>query len=135
MRKLIGIGVAAALLSAGAASAHHSMAMFDRDKTVELYGAVKDFQWTNPHSWLDVVVPDDKGGEAVWGIEMQSLNVLGHLGWKPTTVQPGDKIKVTVHPLKNGDPGGMLADLTLADGRVLSGGGGGVGGAAAPGIN
>jgi hypothetical protein len=135
MRKIAGLTVAAGLLWTGIASAHHSMAMFDRDKTIELDGTVKDFQWTNPHSWLDVVVPDGKGGSVAWGIEMQSLNVLGHLGWKPSTLKVGDKIKVTVHPLKNGGPGGMLADLTLPDGKVLSGGGGGVGGAAAPGIN
>jgi hypothetical protein len=135
MKILLVFGVATALLSAGAASAHHSMAMFDRDKTITLEGTVKEFQWTNPHSWLDVEVPDDKGGSVVWGLEMQSLNVLGHIGWKPTTLKTGDKIKVTVHPLKNGDHGGMLGDITLADGKVLSGAGGGVGGANAPGIN
>jgi hypothetical protein len=135
MRILRGLVVVGALVPMVAAHAHHSMAMFDREKTVELDGTVKDFQWTNPHSWLDVAVVDPKGETVVWGIEMQSLNVLGHIGWKPTTVKPGDKIKVTVHPLRNGDPGGMLGDLTLADGRVLSGGGGGVGGAAAPALN
>jgi hypothetical protein len=123
-----------AILWAATASAHHSMAMFDRDKTIVLEGTVKEFQWTNPHSWLDVVVPDDKGGTTVWGLEMQSLNVLGHIGWKPSTLKPGDKVTVTVHPLKNGDHGGMLGDITLADGKVLSGAGGGAGGAA-QGIN
>ncbi len=134
MKKALCLPVALALV-AGTASAHHSMAMFDRDKTITLDGTVKEFQWTNPHSWLDVEAVDDKGNSVVWGIELQSLNVLGHIGWKPTTLKPGDKIKVTVHPLKNGDHGGMLGDITMADGKVLSGGGGGVGGANGPAIN
>jgi hypothetical protein len=135
MKIIVALVIGATLLCARPVFAHHSMAMFDRDKLVELDGTVKDFQWTNPHSWLDIVVPDEKGGEVVWGVELQSLNVLGHLGWKPSTLKPGDKIKVTVHPLKNGDPGGMLGEITLADGKVLSGGGGGQGGAAGPAIN
>ncbi len=117
------LAIAAALL-AGTASAHHSMAMFDRDKTITLDGTVKAFQWTNPHSWLDVAVVDDKGNSVVWGLEMNSLNVLAHNGWKPSTLKPGDKVKVTVHPLKNGELGGMLGEITLADGKVLNNGNG-----------
>jgi hypothetical protein len=109
-----------ALLGAGTAFAHHSMSMFDRDKTIVLEGTVKEFQWTNPHSWLDVAVPDGNGGSVVWGLELRSLNELLHEGWKPSTLKPGDKVKVSLHPLRNGDHGGMLGDITLADGRVLS---------------
>ncbi len=119
------LALLASLTGTVGASAHHSMSMFDRDKTIVLDGTVKDFQWTNPHSWLDVMVVDDKGTPVEWGLELGSLNQLQHTGWKPVTLQPGDKVKVTIHPLKNGDHGGMLADVTMADGKVLSVGGGG----------
>jgi hypothetical protein len=119
------LGLCASLTASVGAFAHHSMSMFDRDKIIMLDGTVKDFQWTNPHSWLDVMVPDGKGGSVEWGLELGSLNQLQRTGWKPVTLKPGDKIKVTLHPLKNGDPGGMLADVTMADGKVLSVGGGG----------
>jgi hypothetical protein len=125
MKHILVLAAAASLIGAASASAHHSMSMFDRDKTVVLDGTVKEFQWTNPHSWLDVIVPDAKGGSVVWGLELGSLNQLQRTGWKPVTLKAGDKVKVTLHPLKNGDTGGQLAEVTTEDGKTLSVGGGG----------
>jgi hypothetical protein len=104
---------------AGTASAHHSFAMFDKDKTVTLQGTVKDFQWVNPHTWLQVYVPT-KGKMVEWSIEGRSPNVLSRRGWKKTTVSPGDKVTVVVYPLKTGQPGGAIVRLTLPDGRELN---------------
>ena len=79
------------LLSAtGVAVAHHSYAMFDRDKALSLAGTVKEFRWSNPHAWMEIYVPNDQGGNDMWGIEMNSPNNLARMGWKSTIVKPGD---------------------------------------------
>jgi hypothetical protein len=94
--------------------------MFDREKTVELQGTVKDFQWTNPHSFLDVYVDDSKGGAPVlWTLEFGAVHNLVNQGWKPKTLLPGDKILVTVHPAKNGGPYGQALAVTLSNGTVM----------------
>jgi hypothetical protein len=112
---------AAILISAAIPSAaHHSFAMFDREQTVELQGTVKDFQWTNPHSFLDVYVDDLKGGAPVlWTLEFGAVHNLVNQGWKPKTLLPGDKILVTVHPAKNGGPYGQALSVTLPNGTIM----------------
>jgi hypothetical protein len=103
------------------ALAHHSFAMFDQQKTITLTGTVKEFQWTNPHSWLQVMVADGRGPVREWSLEMGSPPDLVRNGWKPKVVKPGDKVSVTLHPLKNGAPGGQLLSVVLPDGRVVGG--------------
>ena len=78
--------VALALRCAPAAHAHHSFASFDRTKKVTLTGTVKDFQWTNPHAWIQVTVPDDKGQATEWGVECGSPNMMARTGWKKTSL-------------------------------------------------
>jgi hypothetical protein len=102
-----------------AASAHHSSAGIDREKTVALKGTIKQFKWTNPHSWMEVEVPDGKGGTVTWQVEMTSPTYLARAGWKSNTVQSGDEVEVVVRPLINGDPGGLFVSVTLPDGRTL----------------
>jgi len=63
------LGVAALLLCAFDAQAHHSAAAFDRTKVLTLNGEVKKFIWSNPHTWLHVTVPDGKGGTQDWELE------------------------------------------------------------------
>jgi hypothetical protein len=101
------------------AFAHHTHAMFDFTRTVELNGTVKDFKWTNPHSWLHVMAPNARGEMVEYTIEMSSPVSLVGRGWKPTTVVPGDKVLVTIYPTKNGGPGGTLKAAKLADGTAL----------------
>jgi hypothetical protein len=108
------------LLVAGVAQAHHSAAGIDRTKSVELVGTVKQFGWTNPHSWMEVDVPDQKGSTVTWKVEMTSPAYLVRAGWKSTTVKPGDEVKVSVRPLRDGTPGGLFVSITLADGRTLT---------------
>src|SRR5579862_3601438 len=94
------LGLAAALLVAGPALAHHSFAMFDRQKEVTLKGTVKEFQWTNPHSFIEIETPDDKGGAVSYSIEMNSPNNLTRQGWKSTALKAGDKVTVVMNPLR-----------------------------------
>ncbi len=104
----------------GSASAHHSAAGIDRTKTATVSGTLKEFKWTNPHSWMEIDVPNEKGGSDVWAIEMTAPSVLIRAGWKSTSVKPGDKVTVTVRPFKNGDPGGLFVSITLPNGQILT---------------
>ena len=110
----------AVVLASTIVSAHHSSAGIDRSKSVELVGTIKQFSWTNPHSWMEVEVPDQKGGTVVWKVEMTSPAYLVRAGWKSTTVKTGDEVKVTVRPLRDGSPGGLFVSVLLADGRTFT---------------
>ena len=83
------------------------MAGFDRNKTVNLVGTVKQFKWANPHSWIEMEIPNDKGGVDIWDVEMTSPAVLIRAGWKSTSIKPGDKVSVAAHPQLSGEPGGI----------------------------
>jgi len=109
-----------ALLTAGTAAAHHSAAMFDRDKQVSLTGTIVQFEWTNPHSWIQIDVPNDSGGTDRWSVECNSPNNLVRQGWKSTSLKPGDKVTIVIHPLRNGDKGGSFLSVTLPNGEVLT---------------
>jgi hypothetical protein len=111
----------AVLAFAVTASAHHSFAAFDQEKAVTVVGTVKEFQWVNPHSWIQMMVTDDKGTEVEWSIEMSSPTSLLRRGWKPKTLKPGDRITVVGHPLRDGRPGASFVSATLADGTKLGG--------------
>lgn len=111
---------AVATLFSTPAYVHHSGAMFDATKDVRITGTVTEFHWTNPHSSFKLSVRNAGGGESVWGVEMGSPNNLIHEGWKRTTIKPGDKVTATVHPLKDGTPGGQYVAITLADGKTLT---------------
>jgi hypothetical protein len=113
------LAAAAGLLGASEALAHHSFAMFDQSRQVTLKGTVKDFQWTNPHAWIEVAVPNASGGMDVWGVELNSPNNLIRQGWKRNVMKPGDKITVIINPLKDGSKGGLFNAVYLADGSLL----------------
>jgi hypothetical protein len=99
---------------------HHAAAGIDRTKTVTIEGVVKQFKWGNPHSWMDIEVPNAKGSTDIWSLEMTAPAFLVRAGWKSTTVKAGDKVKATARPFKNGDPGGLFLSVTLPDGRTLT---------------
>ncbi|MGC1458593.1 MAG: DUF6152 family protein [Steroidobacteraceae bacterium] len=104
--------------------AHHSYAMFDMSQTVTLQGTIRDFQWTNPHSWIWIDVPNAQGTAEQWGIEGMSPNYLARRGWSKHTLKPGDKVSVLIHPLKGSERGGSFLSVTLADGSVMRQSGG-----------
>lgn len=111
--------VAALVLSSSVALAHHSFAMFDLAKDLTVEAVVKEVQFTNPHVWLQIMVTDDKGVATEWSIESGAPGMMLRNGWKPSTLKPGDKVTLTMHPLKNGSPGGSLVNVKVPDGRVL----------------
>jgi hypothetical protein len=100
------------------AVAHHSTAMFDFTKTVTLEGTIKDFQWTNPHTWTIVTVTGKPGVAGEYGLEGMSPNYLARNGWTKRTLKSGDKVKLAVHPLKDGRKGGFMVSVTMPDGTV-----------------
>jgi hypothetical protein len=103
--------------------AHHSFAMFDTTKTATITGTVASFEWTNPHAYIIVDVPAAAGGPAKqWTVEMGSPSILQQSGWKFKDLKHGDKVTVSLSPLRSGDPGGLLVQATLPDGRVLGNG-------------
>jgi hypothetical protein len=117
-----GATVLAALLGLAApAFAHHSGAMFDVTKKVDVSGTIIDFNWSNPHANFKVSVEKPGGTSEVWAVEMNSPNNLVRDGWKRTTLKAGDKVTVTVRPLRDGTPGGQYVSIVLADGKVLGG--------------
>jgi hypothetical protein len=99
--------------------AHHSFAMFDREKEVTLVGTVREFQWTNPHAFIEMDVPDAKGTPEKWAIELNSPNNLTRQGWKSSMLKPGDKVSVTMNPLRDGKKGGLFVSVVLPDGKVI----------------
>jgi Family of unknown function (DUF6152) len=114
--------LAIAVLISSMVYAHHSAAGIDRSKSVTVEGTVKSFKWGNPHSWLEVDVPNSKGGVDLWNFEMNPPAYLVRSGWKSTSVKAGDKVKVTGRPFISGEPGGIFVSATLADGQVLGAG-------------
>jgi hypothetical protein len=109
----------AALCVAAPAFAHHSFAMFEREKFVSLAGVVKEYEWTNPHVWIHIMAPDATGKSVEWSFEMQSIAQDSRAGWRPDSVKPGDKVTVEYHPLKDGTRGGQLTAAVLANGKRL----------------
>ena len=114
------VALAGGLAFAAPALAHHSFAMFDRDREVTLSGVVHDFQWTNPHAWIEIDVPNAQGAMDKWGLELNSPNNLARQGWRSSLLKPGDKVTVMLNPLRSGEKGGLFLQATLADGKVIS---------------
>jgi hypothetical protein len=118
----------AALVAAGifgAASpvlAHHSFTMFDMTKRVTLIGTITSFEWTNPHAYIEIDVPDEKGVVKHWSIELGSPSILMQSGWKFNSIKAGEKLTLIINPMKSGQAGGFLSTATLPDGRTLSNG-------------
>ena len=109
------------LYTAPPASAHHSFAMYEPTKTLTFKGTVKNFQWTNPHVVLSILVqPDDGSAAQDWALETTSPGVLTRAGWTRQSIKPGDKVSVTLSPLRDGSHGGSLNSVTLlATGQTL----------------
>ena len=118
--KLKALGLAGIAVAMGAipAVAHHSFAMFDASQKVTVAGTVKEFQWTNPHAFILMMVANSDGQAEQWSIEMGGPGGLARQGWVPKTLKPGMNVSVTMHPLKEGHGGQFLA-VMLPDGTQL----------------
>lgn len=106
-------------LLCSSASAHHAFSMFDQGKTVLLEGEIKEFQWANPHVWVQLLVTQPDGSVVEWSIEGSSPNGLRRQGWSSKSLLPGMQVKLLTNPLKSGEAGGSLVNVTLEDGTVL----------------
>jgi len=120
--QLFRTSVVCAALSVVPAFAHHSFTMFDMTKRLTLVGTVTSFEWTNPHAYIEIDVPDEKGVVKHWSIELGSPSILQQAGWKYSSIKAGDKLTLIISPLKNGQAGGFLSQVVFADGRVLNNG-------------
>lgn len=114
--RLIGLALAGV---ASSCWAHHSMVMFDRGKSVTLQGTVRQFQWTNPHCYIQLLVASPEGS-VEWSIEMNSPGASYREGWRPGTLQTGDALVVVINPVRDGTHGGRLVQATDTQGRKLN---------------
>lgn len=105
----------------GAAAAHHSTAEFDYSKQVTIKGTVKEVQWTNPHSYIQLIADGDDGQKVQWSVEIGSPSLNINMGWKKNSVKVGDVVTMTLSPARSSKPYGTLRVLTFADGQKLEG--------------
>lgn len=117
-RGRLALAIGAAVVAVPSA-AHHSFAMFDTRQEVTLSGTVREFQWTNPHSWLQLQVARE-GRTVEYSIELGSPNTMSRKGWRRTTFKPGDRVTVVMNPMRDGSPGGALVSAVDAAGNRLS---------------
>jgi hypothetical protein len=119
MKKAL-FAVALATVVIAPVMAHHSPAAFETQKTVTLTGTIKEFRWQNPHTWIEVLVPNEKGQDVLWAFELGTPTTLVRAGWKSTTLKPGDKVTIAGRPLRSGEPGSAIfTSVTLANGTTL----------------
>lgn len=104
--------------STGAALAHHSTAMFDKQRKVSVEGVVTEYEWTNPHVFIEMDVVE-KGAKTHYSIEAGDIRTMSNFGWKVRTLKPGDRLTVVMNPLRSGAKGGLITSATLGDGRTL----------------
>ena len=107
------------LSMAGSAFAHHSPAVFDRTKEVKLVGVVKEFRWSNPHSFIELSVSNEAGTTDTWAVEMNPPNYLVKAGWKSNIIKAGDAVTVLINPLRTNEKAGKFVSITLPNGQVL----------------
>jgi hypothetical protein len=99
-------------------AAHHSAAMFDTAKVIEINGTVKEFQWTNPHVWIQVEVQKD-GKKEEWSIEGGGPNTLSRQGWRPTSFTHGAAVTLRINPMRDGTTAGLFVGVKFADAKTL----------------
>ena len=110
-------GVCAVLVAVSASAwAHHSFAVYDHTRTLTLRGTVTKFQWTNPHAFLELDVPQAGGTVKHYSIELTSINMMQRVGWRSNMIKAGDKVTAVIAPLLTGEPVGLGLEVTLADG-------------------
>lgn len=113
--------VAAAGLTAtpGTTLAHHAASMFDRERTVDLTGTVREFQWTNPHIWIQIQVANESGEIEEWSVEGGVPNRLFRTGWRPNSFEPGDEVTIRGFPMRDGGRAALFIGAKLPDGSTL----------------
>jgi hypothetical protein len=119
-RRIIALSAAMAVLfSAIPAMSHHSNSAYEVEKVITVKGVVKEWKWTNPHTWLYLTVDDGKGGKTEWACEGRAPGVLGRIGWDRVVLKPGEKVTVHMSPAKDGTHVGIIARVDKEDGTIL----------------
>ena len=122
--RILALSAAAAVLFwAAPAVSHHSNSAYQVDQVITITGVVKEWKWTNPHTWLHLTVTDEKGAKVEWAAEGRAPGVLGRAGWDRTVLKPGEKVVVHMSPAKDGTHVGIIARVTKEDGTILGNGG------------
>jgi Family of unknown function (DUF6152) len=119
VRLLVLLGLAAVVFGAIPTRAHHSNSAYQVDEIITLEGVVTEWRWSNPHTWLHLMVRDENGGEQEWAVEGRAPGVLRRAGWSRTVLEPGETVTVHASPAKDGSHVGIIARVTKADGTVL----------------
>jgi hypothetical protein len=107
------------LVHAAPALSHHSNSAYEVQKVITITGVVKEFQWSNPHTWLYVIVDDGRGGKVEWACEGRAPGILLRAGWTKSSLKPGDMVTVDMSPAKDGSKTSIIARVTKADGTIL----------------
>lgn len=118
-RKTYALAAGLLACATSGAQAHHSRAMFDLNKHIELSGEVREFQWTNPHCYIQLTVRNAKGESEDWTVEMGPPHSLKENGWGKFSLKPGDKIRLTIAPLRSGGKAGELEKVERQDGTPI----------------
>ncbi len=124
MRQILTTALGGLVLAAAPSFAHHSAVMFDDAKEVTIKGTVKEFQYTNPHSWLLVDVKNSDGTVTTWGFEAEGPSTLTRAGIRKSDLSPGTEITITGHPMKDGRPAAAWMKATRGDGKEFNPGAG-----------
>jgi hypothetical protein len=119
---LCGFLVTGGMLAGGAVQAHHAVAgVYDLNKEVVLEGRLKKLNFVNPHANIEISVPDKKikGKIVDWKLTTASIQTLTREGINKTSIKPGEALKVTILPARNGGPTGFIRNLQLGDRNIL----------------
>ena len=121
MTKIMLFAAAASIALASArVDAHHSTAIYDSENPIELAGTVVEWQFVNPHVFIVLEAADPSTGEKkVWNLEGGNPAGLFRRGWTPNPLKAGDRIMVTVRPLRSGASGGNYSTPRWADGTAI----------------
>lgn len=120
MKKLLALASIAGLaMAAPPSQAHHSFAMFDRTQAITISGTVLEFQWSNPHAYIQLQSEDENGDSVEWSLEMGSPMYLYARGWRPRSLRAGNEVTIRINPLRSGAAGGVVLNVTDADGNEI----------------
>jgi hypothetical protein len=120
-RWVIGLVALGGFLMVGAGlQAHHAVAgVYDLNKEVVLEGRLKKLNFTNPHASIELTVPNKDGTFTDWKLTTASVQILTRQGINKTSIKPGELLKVTILPARNGNPAGFIRSLQLGDKSIL----------------
>lgn len=102
------------------ARSHHSNVAYEVTKVITVTGVVKTFEWVNPHTFVHLVVTDDKGTTVEWAAEGRAPGILRRAGWTRSSLKPGETVTIDMSPAKDGSKTSIIARVTKADGTILS---------------